>query len=275
MGTETQFLQNIKSLILDMDGVLWRDDDPIVDLCTEFQKISQLGLKVVLATNNSTKTIEQYLNKVKRFGVTLEAWQIINSSLATADILKDRFPAGGPIYTVGEIALIDTLDFAGFPQSEENVLAVVAGMDRTVNYGKLLTATRLILNGAPFIATNPDRTFPTPQGLAPGAGAILASITASTGVEPDVAGKPSPGLYNLALKRLGNAPEETLVVGDRPETDIEGGQKIGCRTALVLSGVVNPMQAAAWKPSPDLILRNLSEVIDYLWQARNDKAMNS
>jgi len=248
-------------MILDMDGVLWRDDQPIGDLPAIFQRLSENGIRVLLATNNSTRTVNQYLNKVSSFGVHLEPWQILTSSQATAHFLKQRFPQGGSVYVVGEQALVDTLQESGFFQGEETPLAVVAGMDRQVTYAKLRQATRFILNGAPFIGTNPDRTFPTPEGLVPGAGAVLAAIQAATDVSPVIAGKPSPAIYEIALQRIKCSPQETLVVGDRPETDISGGQQIGCLTALVLSGVVDQVQAQAWRPAPDIIAADLESVV--------------
>jgi len=120
----------------------------------------------------------------------------------------------------------------------------------------------LIRAGAPFIATNPDPTFPTPEGLVPGAGAIIAAIEAATGVEAEVIGKPNPGMYRVALQRLKAAPEETLVVGDRLETDIAGAQALGCRTALVLSGVTDEQRARQWDPAPDWIFPDLQTLLE-------------
>jgi 4-nitrophenyl phosphatase len=257
-------LRRIQSLILDMDGVLWRDNEPLGDLPFLFNRINALGLRTILATNNSTRTVDQYLDKITGFGVHLQPWQIVTSSQAVANLLSDRFPGGGKVYVVGEQALIDTLRDSGFIYSDSGVLAVIAGMDRSITYQKLQTATRLIRNGAPFIATNPDRTFPTPEGLAPGAGAIIAAIQTAADVKPEIAGKPFPAMYQLAIQRLKTLPEQTLVVGDRPETDIIGGQQLGCKTALVLSGVTNREQANAWMPAPDLVVDHLTQLIDLI-----------
>jgi len=139
---------------------------------------------------------------------------------------------------------------------------VIAGMDRNFNYEKLQQATRLIRTGVPFFGTNPDHTFPTPQGLVPGAGSILAAIATASDIEPVIAGKPEPTMYRIALERLKTPAERVLVVGDRPETDIAGAQFLGCRTALVLSGVTNEKQAKAWRPVPDLIIDNLESIVN-------------
>jgi 4-nitrophenyl phosphatase len=260
-------LSNIKALILDMDGVLWRENTPIGDLPAIFARMRERGLKVALATNNATRTVDEYLQKLDGFGVMLEPWQIITSSLATADTLAKKFPGGGAVFVVGENGIQRTLEERGFrpiidPQDETRVVAVVTGMDRSVSYQKLRRATLHIRAGVPFYGTNPDRTFPTPQGLAPGAGSILAAIEAATDVKPIIIGKPQPAMMDMALEKLGTKPEESLVVGDRLETDIAAGQASGCKTALVLSGVSTREQAEAFRPATDFIVKDLSSLIE-------------
>ena len=254
----------IRALILDMDGVLWRGDQPLGDLPALFRLMEERNYRVVLATNNATLSVMDYQAKIRRFGVELGAWQIVNSSQAVGHYLKQRFPSGGNVYVVGETGLIDTLAGHGFDHGEDHVLAVVAGMDRGLTYEKLRTATLLIRNGALFIGTNPDRTFPLPEGLAPGAGAILAAIESATDVKPIIIGKPASQMYLVALDRLGVTPEHTLVVGDRLETDIAGAQAIGCQTALVLSGVTSREAALSWKPAPNWIANDLTHLLSQL-----------
>ncbi len=251
----------IKSLILDMDGVLWRENSPIGNLPKTFMRFKELGLQVILATNNGTRTPDQYLEKMAGFGVTLEKDQVVNSAMALAHLLKKRFPQGGPIYILGEAGLFSALADAGFYQDEENVLAVAGSMDRKIDFWKLKRATLIIRAGAPFYFTNPDKTFPTPEGLIPGAGSIQAAIEAATDVKAIIAGKPSPALFEFALARLGTTPQETLVVGDRLETDILGGQKVGCKTAAVLSGVLTKEEAQAWQPKIDIIVPELADLV--------------
>lgn len=252
-------------MVLDMDGVLWRDAEPIGDLPGLFNRIQKAGLKVAMATNNASRTPGQHLQKLVSFGVpNLEPWQVVSSVDATIAYLLTKFPKGSNVFVVGESPLIDALKEAGFILSPEKVVAVVASIDRSLTYQKLSQATLLIRAGAEFIGTNPDRSFPTPQGLVIGTGAILAAIQAASDVAPVVPGKPSPAMYELAMQRLGTLPGETLVVGDRPETDIAGAQAIGCPTALVLSGVTTAEQALKWVPQPDLIVRDLSAVLDIL-----------
>jgi 4-nitrophenyl phosphatase len=264
-------LSAVRGLILDMDGVLWKDQEPIGCLPEIFERIHHLGLKVILATNNATKDVQDYLHKLNGFRVILEPWQIINSSMAAVSYLKRKFPKKGPVYVVGMDGLKRTLAEAGFCHQEKgDVLAVVVGMDRTLTYEKLRRATLLIRSGAPFIGTNPDRSFPTPEGLAPGAGAILSAIQTASDVTPIICGKPEPELYQLALDRFELTAENVLAVGDRLETDILGGQNIGCLTAVVLSGVTTPSAVSRWQPAPDIIAENLASVICLLESNHQD-----
>jgi 4-nitrophenyl phosphatase len=251
----------IQALILDMDGVLWRGSQPIGDLNAIFNQIAKLGWRVTFATNNATRTVEQYVGALQSYGVTVESWQVINSAIAAANYLKKRFPDGGPVYIIGEQGLTEALYESGFFPSDHDALAVVVGMDRTLTYDKLRQAALLIRAGVPFIGTNPDRTFPTPQGLVPGTGSILAALASASYVTPIIVGKPEPEMYQIALERLKILPSQALVVGDRPETDIAGAQAIGCHTALVLSGVTNAEQANAWQPPPDMIIQDLESIV--------------
>lgn len=256
--------KNIKSIILDMDGVLWRDNEPIGNLPEIFADIEHRGWQVTLATNNATRTVDQYIEKLSSFGVQLFPDQIINSAQAAAIYLKDIFPNGGNVFCIGESALSNTLIEEGFNITTEGAVAVVVAMDRQLTYDKLVKATLLIRSGAKFIATNPDRTFPTPAGLVPGTGATLAALEAASEVQPIVVGKPAPEMYQIAIQRMGTLPESTLVVGDRLETDIAGAQELGCYSALVLSGVTSLPKAETWKPALDWIANDLTSLLDIL-----------
>ena len=258
------FLTSIDGLILDMDGVLWRGSEAIGDLESIFTRIKELGRKVVFATNNATRTVGQYVDLLKSYGVQAEPWQIVNSATAVVVYLRKQFPNGGPVYIIGEQGLTQACSENGYYPSDTQALAVIVGFDRSLTYEKLSVATLLLRRGVPFIGTNPDRTFPTPQGLIPGAGAILAALTAASDVSPIIVGKPEPTMYRIALERLHLPANRALVVGDRPETDIVGAQVLGCRTALVLSGVTNKEQAAAWRPVPDIITDDLTCLVNLL-----------
>lgn len=252
---------SIRAFILDMDGVIWQGLQPIGDLPAIFHRIHQQGWKVLLATNNSTRTPQQYVERLASHGVRVEPWQVVNSVDVTIHYMAQQYPDRGTVYVIGEEGITKALSEKGFCIGETNVLAVIAGMDRQLSYDKLSRATLLVRSGVPFIGTNPDRTFPTPEGLVPGTGSILAALEAATSVKPIIMGKPSPAIYQLALDRLGVMPVETLVVGDRLETDIAGAQAIGCRTAVVLTGVTTEPEALAWQPQPDIITEDLASLV--------------
>jgi 4-nitrophenyl phosphatase len=258
-------LPHIKSLIVDMDGVIWRSDAPIGDLAAIFNRIREREFKFVFATNNSTKTSEQYVARLKEFGVEAEPWQVVTSSQAAAHAMAQKFPPGTKVFMIGEDGLRIPLEERGFeilsPEEAPQAQAVVMGLDRGVSFQKLVEATLLIREGIPFYATNTDKTFPTPRGQIPGAGAWISVITTATEVQPIVAGKPFPFLMELSMEKLGTTNKETLVIGDRLETDIAAGQAVGCPTALVLSGVSTREQAENWKPTPDLVAEDLNELI--------------
>lgn len=254
----------LRALILDMDGVLWRGNQLIAELPPIFAEIKQLGLGVIMATNNSTRTPAKYVEKLQSYGVELEDWQVINSAEATAQFMHGLFPEGGSVYVVGESGLVESLEAKGFKIEDEDVLAVVAGMDRQLNYAKIDRAAALIRSGAKFIGTNPDRTFPTPNRLMPGAGTSLAAIEAASYVSPTIIGKPEAIIFKIALERLGVKPGQALMVGDRLETDIAGGQNVGCPVALVLSGVTSLDEGKAWTPQVDLLADDLSTLLKKL-----------
>jgi 4-nitrophenyl phosphatase len=256
---------NIKALILDMDGVLWKGDAPIGDLPAIFKRIADLGLKVIFATNNGTRSPQQYVRRMAGYGVSIEAWQVVTSSLCAASLLNQKFPQGGPIFAIGENGLLEALREKNFePLSIDDApdaQAVVMGIDRQISFDKMREATLLVRAGKPFYATNPDKTFPTPRGEIPGAGAWISVIVTATEVEPIYAGKPYPTIIELSLERLGVPKEQALVVGDRLETDIAAGQAAGCPSALVLSGVSTREQAEAWQPKMDVIAESLEMLV--------------
>jgi 4-nitrophenyl phosphatase len=254
-------IPRIQALILDMDGVLWKDNTLLVDLPAVFSRFQELGLKVVLATNNATRSVDMYLQRFEGYGVHLAPWQVVNSAIAIGHLLRQRFPQGGPLFIIGEKGVHETLAEFGFSFSEKHPLAVVVGMDRQVTYEKLTQATLLIRSGLPFYATNADKTFPTPQGLVPGAGAIIAAVIAATDQEPIWGGKPQATMLQIALERLQTPANQTLAVGDRLETDILGGFNAGCRTALVLSGVATREELNTFSPKPDLVAADLAQLV--------------
>jgi 4-nitrophenyl phosphatase len=257
---------NIKALILDMDGVIWKADAPIGDLPAIFKRIRERGLKFVFATNNGTKTPEEYKNKLSELGVEIEESQVVTSALGIAFMLSQKYAQGTKIFMIGEDGIKIALEEKGFEildvENASQAEIFVMGIDRQINFQKVSEAVLLVRAGKPFYTTNTDKTFPTPRGEIAGSGSWCAIVTSATGVEPIVAGKPFPYLMELSLERLGTRKEETLVVGDRLETDIQAGQSVGCPTALVLSGVSKMEEAEKWNPKIDLIADDLSQLVN-------------
>jgi 4-nitrophenyl phosphatase len=255
---------SIRGLVLDMDGVIWKDIEPIGNLPEIFDTIKKRDIKFVFATNNATKSSEDYVSKLKSLGVAVDISQIINSAMAMGYLLKQYYPQGGPVYIIGESGLKNTLKKAGFYEDDKDPLAVVVGLDKKITYEMLSKATLLIRSGKKFFGTNPDKTYPMPAGLVPGAGAIITTVEVSTDTKPEYAGKPASAMFQMALERLGTIPDETLAVGDRLETDLAGGQRIGMRTAVVLSGVATKESINAWKPAPDFVAQDLAALLEMI-----------
>jgi 4-nitrophenyl phosphatase len=223
-----------------------------------------LGLQAAFVTNNATRTVDQYVEKFSGFGAQVAGELVFTSAKATAEHLAAEHPDGGSVFILGERGLVEALAERGFAHRESDVQAVVVGLDRAISYEKLTTATLLIRAGAAFIGTNPDVTLPSPAGLAPGAGALIAALEASTGQQAEIIGKPKAALLEAALAHLGLEASQALMVGDRLETDIAAGQAAGCATALVLSGASSRTQAEAWSPPIEYIANDLSELLDLL-----------
>ncbi len=250
-------MHRIDGLILDMDGVLWRGPRAMPGLTTFFQAIRRLGIGFILATNNSTRTGDQYVDRLAGFGVQVQPEQVLTSAYATADHLLGMAERGAKVYAVGEEGLEAALESRGFRLAADGAQFVVVGLDRALTYRKMAIAAALIRKGARFIGTNPDLTLPTPSGPAPGAGVVLAAISAACAVEPTIVGKPEPLMFQQALAWLGTEPERTAVVGDRLETDILGGKNAGVRTILVLSGVTNEELLAGSPIRPDWVFDDI------------------
>jgi len=250
----------ISAAILDMDGVLWRSNEPLCDLKDLFSTFKKMEMKVLMATNNGLNTIDQYISKFKDFGVHIESWQILTSAMATGYLVKQHFPSGGPVYIMGEKALHKNLEKFNLFHAEKDAQAVVAGLTKHFTYDMLKNTSLMIQKGLPFYFTNPDPTYPSPEGNIPGAGTILAALETASGVKAQLAGKPLPYLFNVGLERLKSRSNETVVVGDRLSTDIKGGQEAGCKTALVLSGVSTKEDYEKWFPKPNLLLKNIIDL---------------
>lgn len=254
-------LQIIKAFVIDMDGVLYRGQTPLPGARAFLQALQREGVPYVLLTNNSMLTVAQYVEKLRRMEIEVARERILTSAVATALYLAGRAEPGTPMYMIGMEGLEEALREQGFVLTDEDPEYVVVGLDTDVTYQKLRTATLAIRAGATFIGTNPDRTLPTERGLEPGAGAILAAIEAATDVQPEIIGKPQPGAFKAAMKRLNTRPDETAMLGDRLETDIAGGARAGLRTILVLTGATSGDHLANAQVKPDMVFDSLEQVL--------------
>ena len=254
-------LDKIRNLIIDMDGVLYLGDRPMPGLDAFFGFLRERGIGFQLVTNNATLTPEMYVQKMARMGVTVQASDVLTSAVGTAAYLAERYPAGSSVYVIGEEGLNCALQEAGFVLSRQDPVAVVVSMDRDVTYARLREATLLIRAGVPFVATNPDRTLPLPEGLVPGTGAIVAAVAAATDQDPLIVGKPQPLLMQQAMKRLGAFPETTAALGDRPETDILSAQRAGMLSILALSGATDRTRLASFDIEPDIVVDDIRSLV--------------
>jgi 4-nitrophenyl phosphatase len=242
-------LDRYSAFILDVDGVLVRDRDPIPGAKEALKELRRRG-KVVLLTNNSTRSRAETARRLAELGFPVSPQEVVTSSYVAARYLLENF---GPcrVWTIGERGLAEELELAGHELAEpEEADWIVAGMDRGLTYDKLKRALRGLTRGARFLATNRDATFPTPEGLVPGAGAVVGAIE-GMGFPPElVVGKPSPTAFRVALEVVGVPGERALMVGDRLETDIAGAARLGIDTVLVLSGVARREDARGeFKPT--------------------------
>jgi len=265
---ESERLRKVRSLIVDMDGVLWHGDHPLPGLQAFFTFLRHHGVRFMLVTNNSSKTPAQYVNKLAGFGVEVAPDNILTSAQATAAYLAGLAPPGSRVYAIGEDGVREALTEQGFVLADKSGAGasfVIVGWDRFLTWEKLATAALLIQAGAGFIGTNPDVNYPTVRGKVPGNGAQLAALQVTTGVAPIVVGKPEVWLFREALRRMDARPESTAVVGDRIDTDILGGVRAGLMTILVLSGISTHSELATSHIRPDLVYSGIEE-LTRVWQ---------
>lgn len=252
-------LFDIRHLIIDMDGVLYVGDRPMPYLREFIAFLRTRSISFILATNNSTRTPQEYVDKLARMGVTVSPDEILHSGQATARFLSSAYPRGTRIHVFGMAALKQALVDEGFVLADEDVQLVVASMDREVNFEKLKRATILIRRGARFIATNLDPTYPSEEGLIPGTGTMIVALETASETKAQAIGKPEPTMYQLAMEQMGALPETTAAIGDRADTDILGGKRAGLTTICVLSGSSNRAEAEAMEA--DFIFNDIAHLV--------------
>ncbi|HEY1013783.1 MAG TPA: HAD-IIA family hydrolase [Herpetosiphonaceae bacterium] len=258
-------LSTIRAVLLDMDGVLYRGSEILPGAAALPATLERLGLRFLCLTNNSTRTPESVSAALAEHGVPIAGSHIMTTSTAAGRLLRERYPAGTPTYALGMEGLQQALFADGwFAPAGSDAALVVVGTHFGLTYDHLKIATLALRAGADFIATNPDTTFPSPEGLIPGCGAIVAALTAASGRVPEIIGKPQPAMFAAALHELGIGAGEALMVGDRLDTDIAGAQGAGIAAVFVASGVNTPDEARAWSPPPDLLCAHVGELLELL-----------
>lgn len=254
----------IRAAVFDMDGVLWEGSHALDGLTDIFDWLHGQHIPYILATNNSSKTPADYVAKLAGLGVEgVDEARIVTSSSATAAYLAKRYPAGTKVHVLGMNGIRRALEDVGFDVDDHapEVEIVVSGIDFELTYDKLKRAALYLNSDAAFYATNADKTFPSPEGLIPGAGSLLAALETASGRTATVIGKPNAPMYEIALDRLGTAASETLMVGDRIDTDITGAQALGMPTVLLFTGVTSPEMLITSAIQPDVAYEDMPSLV--------------
>jgi len=248
--------------LFDLDGTVYLGERLLPGADTAIAALRAAGRRVAFLSNKPLQTRAEYAAKLTRLGVPASPDDVINSSLVLARYLRDRDP-GAPVFVIGEPPMLEEMRAHGFEvRQDERVRWVVIAFDRTFDYAKLNTALQAVRQGARLIATNPDRTCPTEDGEIPDCAGMTAAVEAVTGRAVEVVvGKPSPIILEIALEQLGLPASECVIVGDRLETDIVMGKRLGLATVLVLTGITTAGDARIAETAPDLVVSSIRDLL--------------
>jgi HAD superfamily hydrolase (TIGR01457 family) len=258
----TRIADRYDAFLFDLDGVLYRGTDRVPHAADVVACLRELGKGLAFVTNNSARTPEEVAARLDAVGIAADPREVVTSATVTGELLGAR--GVRTAFVVGERGLKDALTahgvtvLEGEPQEAE---AVVVGWDRTADYDKLRVASVLVERGAALVASNPDVTFPAAGGeVWPGAGALLGVISATTGADPEIVGKPHPPILEAALARAGGGVP--LLVGDRLDTDIAGAVALHWDSMLVLTGVSTREDVRAARFAPTYTVADLSLLVE-------------
>ncbi|MGF7120042.1 HAD-IIA family hydrolase [Rhodococcus sp. TAF43] len=246
--------------LMDMDGVLVHEEHMIPGADAFLAELQEAGTPFIVLTNNSIRTPRDLRARLLRSGLDIPEKSIWTSALATATFLKNQRP-GGSAYVVGESGLTTALHEIGYVLTDNDPDYVVLGETRTYSFEAITTAIRLVERGARFIATNPDATGPSRDGSLPATGSVAALITRATGREPYYVGKPNPLMMRSALRAIGAHSENTLMIGDRMDTDVVSGLEAGLQTILVLTGISTRATVETFPYRPTLVLESVADLV--------------
>lgn len=247
--------------LIDMDGVIYKGSELIPGADRFINELIRKKIPFLFLTNNSQRTRRDVATKLQRMGINVNETHIYTCADATAWFLSQQKP-DGTAFVIGEGGLLQALHSNGYSIVDHDPDYVVVGEGRTFTMETIEAAVRMIMNGAKLIATNLDPNCPTPKGLRPGCGAIVAMLEKATGIEAFSVGKPSPVMMRAARKEMELTAGQTTMIGDTMETDILGGTQMGYRTVLVLSGGTRIEDLARYAFRPDVVVDSVAELID-------------
>ena len=252
------------AVVCDLDGVVYRGDRPIEGSGEALDRLRAAGVRLLFCTNNSRSTVEQYMEKLGRLGVAAVPDEILTSAIVTAEELQRRDFSGKTAIVVGGDGIRSALGGVCISVKDDPEVTrsdlVVVGWDPDFTYARMARAATAVRQGAVFIATNTDATFPAAEGLLPGAGALVAAIETASGRSAEAMGKPHEPMLDAIERRLAGA-ERIAVVGDRADTDLAGARARGWTSVLVLTGVTEEAAARSLDPSPDVIASDLAAFV--------------
>ena len=250
----------LRGVILDLDGTVYRGEEAVPGAAEVISDLHARGVVVRYVTNRANRPGAEVRRQLLAMGLACGPDDVITSADATADFLEP-----GPVYVIGESGLLEALDRRRFVIDAASARTVIVSYDRGFTYDKLAIATRLIGNGARFVATNADRGLRVAGGIVPGTGSIVAAVEAATGVGPLVIGKPGRLIFDMTLRSMGLAAEDVVAVGDNLDTDIPAGAAAGIRTAFILTGVSTRADLARASVAPTWVVEDyaaLRQVLD-------------
>jgi NagD protein len=255
--------REIRSWLMDMDGVLVREEHAVPGAERFVNRLRERGTPFLVLTNNSIYTARDLAARLAALGLDIPEEAIWTSALATARFLRDQRPDGSA-FVIGEAGLTTALHDVGYTLTDRAPDYVVLGETRTYSFERITRAIRLIAAGARFIATNPDATGPSAEGPVPATGSVAALISRATGIEPYFVGKPNPLMMRSALNAIDAHSETAAMIGDRMDTDIVSGLEAGMETVLVLTGVTQREDAERHAYRASRIVDSVVDLLDSL-----------
>ena len=254
-----KFLNKL-GFISDMDGVIYHGNHLLPGVIEFVNWLKSNDKQFLFLTNSSERTPRELQQKLDRLGLDVDESHFYTSAMATASFLSSQCPDGS-VYVIGDAGLTKAMYDAGFSMNDSNPDYVVFGETRTYNYEKLEQAIRLVLKGAKLIGTNPDLTGPTERGIVPSTRALIAPIELATNTQAYFIGKPNPLIMRHALKKIGCKREDTIIIGDRMDTDIIAGIESEIETILVLSGVSSLEDIKKFPYKPNYVLNGVADIL--------------